>query len=116
MKDLTKKRKKTIIIAAIALLIVIVAVIILSKVFSSGSDASNAPVRTTSISLSKMNLTSSISATGTLESADLKTVSADLSNVTIKSVKVSEGDSVTKGQTLVTFDESDLNSNYRHLC
>lgn len=61
------------------------------------------------IQLSKMDLTSSISATGTLESANSKTgVSASVSNVKIKKVLVSEGDTVKKGQSLVTFDESEL--------
>lgn len=58
--------------------------------------------------LSKMDLTSSVSATGTIESAKSKTVSANATNMKIKSVKVTEGDTVKKGQTLVTFDEADL--------
>ena len=64
--------------------------------------------RQNTVELTKMDLTTSVSATGTIESAATKTVSADVSNVEIKKVKVSEGDEVKKGDTLVTFDESDL--------
>lgn len=55
-----------------------------------------------------MDLTRSISATGTLESTKTKLVSADVSNVKIKKVLVKVGDEVKKGQSLVTFDKSDL--------
>lgn len=62
----------------------------------------------TAVSLSKMDLTKSVSATGTIESAKVKTVSANVTGVEIKNIKVSEGDVVKKGQTLLTFDKTDL--------
>lgn len=70
------------------------------RAFSSGQQ--------NTVELTKMDLTSSVSATGTIGSAKTKLVSAQLSNVEIKSVKVSEGDEVKKGQTLLTFDKTDL--------
>lgn len=60
------------------------------------------------ISLSKMDLTSSISATGTIESSEVRSVSAGVSNIEIASVEVSAGDNITKGDILLTFDKSDL--------
>lgn len=59
-------------------------------------------------SVQTMDLNQSISATGTLESSKSKTVSVDVNDVTIKEVKVSVGDEVKKGDTLVEFDKSDL--------
>lgn len=60
------------------------------------------------ISLEKMDLTKSISATGTIQSKMSKTVSANVNDIQVKQVNVSVGDKVTKGDVLVAFDESDL--------
>ncbi len=60
------------------------------------------------ITLKKQNLIKSISATGTVKSADSRTVSAQATNLTVKKVKVKVGDQVKKGDSLVTFDQSDL--------
>lgn len=62
------------------------------------------------VELAKMDLTNSVSATGTIESVKTKLVSAQVTDVEIKSVKVSEGDEVKKGETLLTFDKTDLQS------
>ncbi len=60
------------------------------------------------VTLEKMDLTESVSATGTIEAASSDMVSADVQNVTVKDVLVSVGDTVTKGQKLVSFDKSEL--------
>lgn len=65
-------------------------------------------VRQNTLPLSKMDLTRSVSATGTIESAKVKIVRADVSDIKIEKVLVNVGDKVKKGQTLVTFDKSDL--------
>ncbi len=64
--------------------------------------------RTDTVALEKMDLTKSVSATGTLESAKSKSVSAGMNNIEVQSVHVCVGDTVKKGDTLVNFDESDL--------
>lgn len=102
-----KKNKKLTIFLIIIIVLLITAAILVPKFFGKKENGMQAAKETT-VSLSKMDLTSSVSATGTIESAKSKTVSADVTNVKVKSVKVSEGDTVKKGQTLVTFDESDL--------
>lgn len=107
MKQWTGKHRALAIVIAIILVIVIAAVIVLPRIVG----AEQAPLerkRENTVSLSKMDLTSSISATGTIESASAKTVSANVNDVEVKSVKVQEGEEVKKGQTLVTFDEEDL--------
>lgn len=58
--------------------------------------------------LGKMDLTSSISVTGTIASADKRSVSTSLTNTEIKEVHVSVGDYVNAGDTIITFDSSDL--------
>ena len=60
------------------------------------------------ITLGRRDLTKSISATGTIESAASKAVTAKAVNLTVKNVKVQVGESVKKGDTLLTFDKSDL--------
>ena len=105
-----KKHKKLTIFLIIIIVLLITAAILVPKFFGKKENGMQTAKETT-VSLSKMDLTSSVSATGTIESAKAKTVSADVTNVKVKSVKVSEGDTVKKGQTLVTFDESDLQDN-----
>lgn len=61
-----------------------------------------------SISLKKMDLIKSVSATGTIGSSQSRTVSAEVNGVKVKKVCVKAGDMVQKGDTLVQFDESDL--------
>ena len=109
MKKWFKKHKKGTIILSVVVLAAIAAAVILPKTLLKGKGSTQKmQAKQNTIQLSKMDLTSSISATGTLESANSKTVSASVSNFKIKKVLVSEGDTVKKGQSLVTFDESEL--------
>lgn len=109
MKKWFKKHKKGTIILSVVVVAAIAAAVILPKTLLKGKKSTQKmQAKQNTIQLSKMDLTSSISATGTLESANSKTVSASVSNVKIKKVLVSEGDTVKKGQSLVTFDESEL--------
>lgn len=107
MKRMSKSKKKWVLILGI--LIVVIAATVLIVRFRGTKDrveAGNAKNNT--IQLAKMDLTDSISATGTLSSADSKTVSAALGDITVKKVLVSVGDTVAKGDSLVRFDKSDL--------
>ncbi len=104
-----KKKKKGLIIGGVLL----VAFIVSGCIFLPGllgkkvSHAENERQINT-VTLEKMDLTESVSATGTIEAASSDTVSADVQNVTVKDVLVSVGDTVTKGQKLVSFDKSEL--------
>lgn len=102
-----KRHKKLSIFLFVIIVLLIAAAIVFPRLFFGKKDMAQAAKETT-VSLSKMDLTSSVSATGTIESANTTTVSADVTNVKVKNVNVAEGDTVKKGQTLVTFDESDL--------
>lgn len=109
MKGKMKKRKVLIIVIVIVLVVVGVATAIVMKNKKSQQKAKGTMTQKQStISLGKMDLTTSISATGTIQSERSKMVSADVNGVEVTSVKVSVGDEVKKGDVLVTFDESDL--------
>lgn len=92
----------------------VVGVIVCAGIFSfiklrNGKKTVNAGnMKQTTVSLSKMDLVESVSATGTIESAKSKNVSASVSNVEVKKVLVSVGDKVKKGDSLVKFDVSAL--------
>ncbi len=106
-KRMSKSKKKWLLVMII--LVVIVTAVVLIVRFRGAKDrveAGNSQKNT--IQLAKMDLTDSISATGTLSSADSKTVSATLGDITVKKVLVSVGDTVAKGDSLVRFDKSDL--------
>lgn len=64
------------------------------------------------VQLSKQDLVESISATGTFESATNKSVTSTATNLTVKKVLVAVGDTVQKGDSLVKFDQSDLEDAY----
>ena len=106
MKQKLKKHRKKIVVIAIVLVIIIAAVVIVGKVKSGQTKKGKQEIqKENTVSLEKMDLTKSISATGTIESNE---VSANVNGVTIKKVNVSVGDEVKKGKSLITFDETDL--------
>lgn len=105
MKAKIKKHKKLIIILCI---IIVLAVAITVAVKMLGNNTVTKVHRQSTVSLTKQDLVTSISATGTIESNKTKNISAQMQNATVKKVHVSVGDTVSKGDVLITFDESDL--------
>lgn len=109
MKQKLKKHRKKVVVIAIVLVIVIAAVVIVGNVKSGQKKERKQEIqKENTVSLEKMDLTKSISATGTIESKESRDVSANVNGVTIKKVNVSVGDEVKKGKSLITFDETDL--------
>lgn len=106
MKGFWKKKK--VIIPIVVIVVITLVVLITSSIMGGKKKEIGKEAHSNTVQLTKRDLTSSISATGTIESAKVKTVSAKVTNVTVKKVLVEEGDEVTKGQKLLTFDESDL--------
>ena len=106
MKTKLRKHKGKIIVTLIIVVIAVIGVIIIN-VTGNKKKSSEKTVRESTISLSKMNLTKSVSATGTIESAKSRNISADVNGVKVAKVNVKVGDTVKKGDTLVTFDKSD---------
>lgn len=109
MKQKLKKHRKKIVVIAIVLVIVIAAVVIIGKVKSGQTKKEKQEIRKeNTVSLEKMDLTKSISATGTIASKESREVSANVNGVMIKKVNVAVGDEVKKGKSLISFDETDL--------
>lgn len=106
MKGFWKKKK--VIIPLVVIVVIALVVLITFSIMGGKKEEVGGEAHSNTVQLTKRDLTSSISATGTIESANVKTVSAKVTNVTVKKVLVEEGDEVTKGQKLLTFDESDL--------
>lgn len=60
------------------------------------------------MTLKKRDISNSISVTGTIASADSRTLTSTLSNIDVESLNVAVGDIVNAGDVLVVFDDSDL--------
>lgn len=60
------------------------------------------------MTLEKRDISNSISVTGTIASADSRTLTSTLSNIDVESLNVAVGDRVNAGDVLVVFDDSDL--------
>lgn len=60
------------------------------------------------MTLEKRDISNSISITGTIASADSRTLTSTLSNIDVESLNVAVGDTVNAGDVLVVFDDSDL--------
>lgn len=109
MKQKLKKHRKKIVVIAVILILAIAAVVIIGKIKNGKTKKGKQETQQeNTISLEKMDLTKSISATGTIESKQSREVSANVNGVTINKIKVSVGDEVKKGKSLITFDETDL--------
>lgn len=102
------RRRKKIVIAGVIVVLLAAGAFAVVKMKGTKDSASAGQSKTTTVNLSKMDLVESISATGTLESASSKSISANVSNIQVKKVLVAVGDTVKKGDRLVAFDESDL--------
>lgn len=109
-RGLGRSIRHKVLIIVIAVLVVIAAGIFLFVRMKKPKERTFASGKQNTVELTKMDLTNSVSATGTIESVNTKSVSAQVSDVEVKSVKVSEGDEVKKGQTLLIFDKTDLQS------
>jgi multidrug efflux pump subunit AcrA (membrane-fusion protein) len=96
-------------IGIILIIVIIVAAGIVGVRIWKGKKKMQAGVaKQSTVTLTKMDLTDSISATGTLASKETRSVSADVNNITIEKMLVSVGDEVEKGDSLATFDETEL--------
>lgn len=99
-----KKRKKTVIICVIIAIIVLALVI--GGIWKKNTSAATSSNITTE-KVVRTTIDSSVSATGKVKSKKSTDVSADVANVKVKSVAVSVGDKVKKGQVLCKFDVND---------
>lgn len=104
MEKRIKKQKFYVIAAAI------IAIISMAAVFYRfwGAEEKQEGAGQTKMTLTKRDITDSVSVTGVLESVSTRKIRANVSNLVVKKVNVKEGDKVKKGQKLMSFDETDL--------
>lgn len=120
MSEKRKNKKKTIlwisILAAVAVLALVVILVIVPNIRKNKVMAIKDGMmqnRQSTIALEKQDLISSISATGTIEAAKSRSVSASSNGMEVVKVCVSVGDTVKKGDQLVVFDTADLEDNLK---
>ncbi|MBU5428989.1 HlyD family efflux transporter periplasmic adaptor subunit [Kineothrix sp. MSJ-39] len=109
MEEEKKFRKKVWIILAFVMLLCIIGTVIFmqQKKLRSTKDRKGVITQQTA-TVEKQDISSSISVTGTIASADARDVSASVKDVEVTAVNVSVGDYVNAGDTIVTLDSSAL--------
>ena len=107
-KKKLSKKKKILLVLFLLLLLAAIAVMAVFK-FQKNKLRNNMAVSftTETATITRQTLTNSISATGTIESAETKTVNTKLSNIEVTAVYVKEGDYVEAGTVICEFDSSD---------
>lgn len=102
------KRHKGITVFLVLIIIGAVVTVTLSRNNSKKSHTAISNAYTT-MTLEKRDIATSISVTGTIASADSRTITSTLNNIKVEDLNVQVGDVVAIGDTLVVFDNSDLN-------
>ena len=109
MEEKKKVKKKVFVIAAFIVLLCIIGAVIFmqQKKLRSMKDQKGVVTQQTA-TVEKQDISSSISVTGTIASADARDVSASVKDVEVTAVNVSVGNYVNAGDTIVTLDSSAL--------
>jgi multidrug efflux pump subunit AcrA (membrane-fusion protein) len=108
IKNVLQRRKK-LVIAVIAVIIILAGVLfVCSRIFARKQTGAAVQSRQQTATVQKMDLSNSISVTGTIASADSRSVSASVNGVEIKAVNVNVGDYVNAGDTIITLDSSSV--------
>lgn len=93
-------------------LCIIAAIIVLIIVMNAINSAKQRHYATTELTqIKKRDMATSIGATGTISTETTKNVTSNLTGFEVKSVLVSEGQYVEKGETLATFDVDEVRKN-----
>lgn len=105
-----KKRGKKfkLIVGGVAAAVVVVGVVIGVRMIRAKNASPAGAVKRSTTTLTKMDLTDSISASGTIESKKTRSVTAQVNDVTVQKIYVKVGDEVKKGDKLVSFDSDSL--------
>lgn len=101
IKTYLKKHKKRVIIISIIILIILINII-----FSIFKPKEVEEEKLEIVPIEKRSIGTSIAATGVIETSSTKNVVSTLTGSEIKTVNVKEGDKVTPGQVICTFDTS----------
>ena len=104
-----KKLKRMKRIRRLCIIAVIIVLIIVMNAINSAKQKHYATTELTQIK--KRDMATSIGATGTISTETTKNVTSTLTGFEVKSVLVSEGQYVEKGETLATFDVDEVRKN-----
>lgn len=105
MQKKGKKHKLAVILIPIVLVLAVGGSVLLIHKRMTAKNQPETVKKQSTVRLSKMDLTQSVSATGTIASASSRSVSASLTDATVDQIKVAVGDTVKKGDVLVIFDQ-----------
>lgn len=108
MKEKIKKHKKKLIIIGCILIIIIIIASVRSNMEKRRNEMMQAMNQTETATVEKRTLMSSVSATGSITSAESKDIAVSLNNVEVESVNVEIGDMVNAGDILCTFNSEDI--------
>ena len=98
---MSKKKKLIGVVVGVALIAVLIVAVVLRAGVKSRDKMKDMSTKLQTTPLQKMDLTSSVSVTGTIASADSLSITSGLNDVEITSVAVSVGDYVKAGDLLV---------------
>ena len=108
MKEKLQKYKKKLIVLAIILVLVVAIMVTRSNMSKKQHEMMQAMNKTETAAVEKRTLMSSVSATGSITSAESKEISVSLSNTEVESVNVKLGDIIEAGTVLCTFNSEDI--------
>lgn len=107
-KVMSKKKKGIAVVLGIVIIVVLALAVVLRVVGKKAGKSQESGVTLHTTPLQKMDLTSSVSVTGTIASKDSRTVTSGLSDVEVTSVSVAVGDYVKAGDVICTFDSATI--------
>ncbi len=107
-KAAPKKRKKLFVILAVLIVIILIVSFFFFRQRRRQMPDFDMSATVETAQITRQTLTNSISATGTIESAETKTVNTGLSELEVSAVYVKEGDYVEEGTIICEFDASDF--------
>lgn len=102
LKKLSKKKK-------IIAIIVIILLIIIVRIFSKSNATDENQIETENIE--RRSVAQSVAATGTVKTTNTKEIASTLTGSTIKTVNVVEGQKISAGDVICTFDMSTIEEN-----
>lgn len=105
---MSKKKKLIGVVVGVVLIAVLIVAVVLRAGVKSRDKMKDMSTKLQTTPLQKMDLTSSVSVTGTIASADSRSITSGLNDVEITSVAVSVGDYVKAGDVICTFDSATI--------
>ena len=107
LKKMSKKKKSLLAAAGIVIIAGVAVLIFVNSKKNQMKDFRNLSFTVETAKIERQTLANSISATGTVASAETKTVNTSLKDIEIVAVYVKEGDYVNEGDIICEFDSSD---------